>query len=57
MRDASEGDERNPVMSGRAGACVGSGGVSERDCCRVLEVIRELWEDLPYSLPSFSSYF
>ena len=44
-------------MSGRAGACAGSGGVSERDCCRLLEVIRELWEDLPYSFPFFFKLF
>ena len=57
MRDASEGNERNTVMSGRAGACAGSGGVSDRDCCRLLEVILELWEDLPYSFPFFFKLF
>ena len=30
--------------------------ISERDCCRLPGVIRELWEDIPYSF-SFSIDF
>ena len=44
-------------MGGGGGACVGSGGVSERDCCRLPGVIQELWEDLPYSFPFFLEFF
>ena len=49
--DCCQSDEGSAVMGGGGGACVGSVGVSERDCCRLPGVIRELWEDLPYSFP------
>ena len=55
--DCGEGDEESAVMGGGGGACVGSGGVSERDCCRLPGVIRERWEDLPYSFPFFLESF
>ena len=55
--DGGEGDERSAVMNGGGGACVGSGGVSERDCCRLPRVIRELWEDFHTVSYSFSSSF
>ena len=34
MRD-SGGNEGSTVLRGGGGACVGSGGVSERDSCRL----------------------
>ena len=39
------------------GACVRSGGVNGRDYCRIPGVIRELWEELPYSIPFFLKFF
>ena len=39
------------------GACVCSGGVSGRDYYRIPGVIRELWEELPYSIPFFPKFF
>ena len=38
--DGGEGKERSAVMIGGRGACVGSGNVSKRDCCRLPGVIR-----------------
>ena len=52
MRDRSDSNEGGAVMCVGGGACVGSGGVSE-DYCRVTALIRELWEDFPYSFPFF----
>ena len=52
-----DGNEGSAVMGGGGGACVGSGGVSEWDSCRLPGVIRELWEDLPYSFPFFFDFF
>ena len=40
------GDRGSAVMGGGRDACVGSGGVNERDSCRIPGVIQELWEDL-----------
>lgn len=37
--DASEGNVGSAAISGGGGACVGSGGVNERDCFRLPEVI------------------
>ena len=53
VRDSCEGNEGGVAMCAVGGACAGSGGVIQRDCCRLLGVIRELWEDLPYSSPFF----
>ena len=39
------------------GACVCSGGVSGREYYRIPGVIRELWEELPYSIPFFPKFF
>ena len=39
VRDGDEGNEESAAMSGGGRACVGSGGVSERDCCRLLRII------------------
>ena len=50
------GDGGNAVMDVRGSACVGSGGVNERDCCRLPGVIQELWEDLPCSFPFFLEF-
>ena len=56
MGDGGGGDGGSAVMASGRGTCVGSGGVSERDCCRLPGVIQELWEDLPYSLPFFLEF-
>ena len=48
--------EVSAVTSGGGGACVGSGGVNERNCCRLPGVIQELWEGLPYSFPFFLEF-
>ena len=53
MEDGGGGDRGSAVMGGRTDACVGSEGFNQRDCCRFSRVIRELWEDLPYSFPFF----
>ena len=55
--DGGEGDKGSAVMGGGRGACVGSGGVSEGDCCRLPGIIREIWKDLPYSFPFFLKFF
>ena len=55
--DGAEGKERSAVMIGGRGACVGSGNVSKRDCCRLPGVIRELWKDLQYLFPFFFNFF
>ena len=55
--DGGEGDKGSAVMGGGRGACVGSGGVSEGDCCRLPGIIREIWKDLPYSFPFFLEFF
>ena len=47
MGDGGEDDKGSAVIGGGGGACMGSGEVSERDCCRLPGVIRELWKDLP----------
>ena len=39
MGDSSNCDGGSAVMGGGGGAYVGSGGVSERDCCRLPGVI------------------
>ena len=52
MGDGGGGDRGSAVVGG-GGACVASGGVSKRDYCRIPSVIRELWEDLPYSFSFF----
>ena len=39
MGDGGWGDRESAVMGGGGGACVGSGGVNERDCCRLPGVI------------------
>ena len=57
VRDGGEGNKGSAVMSGGGGACAGSGGVSGRNCCRLPEVIQELWEDLPYSFPFFFKFY
>ena len=54
-RDRSDSNEGGAVMCVGGGACMGSGGVSE-DYCRVTGLIRELWEDLPYSFPFFFEF-
>ena len=51
------GEERSVVMTGGRGACVASGNVSKRDCCRLPGIIRELWKDLQYSFPFFINFF
>ena len=51
MGDGGGSDGGSAMMSDGKSACVGSGGVNERDCCRLSRVIRELWEHLPYSFP------
>ena len=56
MRDHSDSNEGGAVTCVGGGACVGSGGVSEKDYCRVTALIRELWEDLPYSFPFFFEF-
>ena len=56
MGDGGGGDGGSAVMASGGGACAGSGGVSERDCCRLPGVIQELWEDLPYSFPFFLEF-
>ena len=56
MRDGSEGNVGGAVMCVEGGACVVSGGASDRDCCRLPGVIRELWEDLPCSFPFFFKF-
>ena len=53
MGDSGKGYGGSAVMGDGGGACVGSGGVSDRDCCRLPGVMRELWEDLPYSFLFF----
>ena len=55
--DGGEGDEGSAVMGGGGSTCVGIGGVSEMGCCRLPGVIRELWEDLPYSFSIFLEFF
>ena len=55
MRDRSDSNEGGAVMCVGGGACMGSGGVSE-DYCRVTGLIREFWEDLPYSFPFFFEF-
>ena len=55
VNNGGEGDKGGVVMSGGGGPCVGSGWVSNKDCCRLPGIIRELWEDLPYSFPFFFS--
>ena len=55
--DGGEDDKGSAVIGGGGGACMGSGEVSERDCCRLPGVIRELWKDLPYSFPFFLEFF
>ena len=35
---------------------MGSGGVSERDYCRIPGVIRKHWEDLQYNFPFFLEF-
>ena len=57
MGDGGGGNGGSTVMGGGGGASVGSGRVSDRGCCRLLGVIRELWEDLPYSFPFFWNSF
>ena len=57
MGDGGEGNKRSVVMSGGGDACVGSRRVSERDCCRLPGVIRELWKDLQYSFSFFIDLF
>ena len=42
MGDGGEGDKGTAVMSVGRGACVNSGGISERDCCRFSVVISKL---------------
>ena len=42
MGDGGGSDRGSDVMGGGGGACVGSGGVTERDYCRLPGVIREL---------------
>ena len=55
--DGGEGNEGNVVMSGDGSSCVGSGGVSESNCCRFPGVIQELLEDITYSFPFFIDFF
>ena len=57
VRDCDEGNEGSAAMSGGGDACVGSGGVSERDCCRLFGIIQELWKDLLYSARFFLQLF
>ena len=54
--DGGGGDGGSAVVGGGRDACVGNGGVDEGDCCRFSGVIRELWEDLPYSVPFFVEF-
>ena len=49
------GDRGSALMGGRV-ACVDSGMVDERDNCRIPGIIRELWEDLPYSFQFFFEF-
>ena len=49
MRDGGKGHEGDAAISIGGGACVTSGGIKERDCCRLRGVIQEIWEDLPCS--------
>ena len=53
MGDGGRVDRGSAVIGGGRDACVGSGGVNDRDCCRIPGSIRELWEDLPYSFLFF----
>ena len=57
MRDGGKGHEGDAAMSIGGGACVTSGGIKERDCCRLRGVIQEIWEDLPCSFPFFFGFF
>ena len=54
--NSGEADEVSVLMGDEGGACVGSAGVSERDCCKLLGVIRELWKELPCSFPFCNSF-
>ena len=56
MGDGGGGDGGSTIMGGGGGGCVGSGRVNEMDCCRLLGVIQELWEDLPYNFPFFLEF-
>ena len=43
VEDGGKGSEGSAVMSHGGVACVGSGGVSERNCCRLPGVIPKLF--------------
>lgn len=51
VRDGG-GDNKGCTVMNSEGAKVGR-GVIYRDCCRLPEVIQELWEHLPKSFPFF----
>ena len=59
MGDRGGGDGGSAVMGGGGGAFVGSGGVSERKCCRLLGVIRLFYVLIScfYFLYHFGSIF
>ena len=40
VNNGGEGDKGGVVMSGGGGPCVGSGWVSNKDCCRLPGIIR-----------------
>ena len=46
MGDSGWGGRGSAVMGGGRNACVRSGEINERDCCKFPGVIQELWENL-----------